>query len=99
KAIQIHGGYGFLEDYAVARHYRDARITQIYEGTSEIQKLVIARELKKYPLYIISPALQTQTGLLAWALHIRPTPLPCIKCLFYVSWLPLQPSDCMHSLT
>ncbi|HLR16669.1 MAG TPA: acyl-CoA dehydrogenase family protein [Alcanivoracaceae bacterium] len=50
KAIQIHGGYGFLEDYAVARHYRDARITQIYEGTSEIQKLVIARELKKYPL-------------------------------------------------
>lgn len=50
KAIQIHGGYGFLEDYAVARHYRDARITQIYEGTSEIQRLVIARELKKYAL-------------------------------------------------
>lgn len=45
KAIQIHGGYGFLEDYPVARHYRDARITQIYEGTSEIQKLVIARHL------------------------------------------------------
>jgi len=50
KAIQIHGGYGFLEDYPVARHYRDARITQIYEGTSEIQRLVIARELKKYAL-------------------------------------------------
>jgi len=45
KAIQVHGGYGYLEDYAVERHYRDARITQIYEGTSEIQKLVIAREL------------------------------------------------------
>lgn len=45
KAIQIHGGYGYLEDYAVERHYRDARITQIYEGTSEIQRLVIAREL------------------------------------------------------
>ena len=45
KAIQIHGGYGFLEDYPVARHYRDARITQIYEGTSEIQKIVIARHL------------------------------------------------------
>ncbi|MDO9234769.1 MAG: acyl-CoA dehydrogenase family protein [Aquabacterium sp.] len=45
KAIQIHGGYGYLEDYAVARHYRDARITQIYEGTSEIQKIVISRHL------------------------------------------------------
>jgi alkylation response protein AidB-like acyl-CoA dehydrogenase len=45
-AIQIHGGYGYLEDYDVERHYRDARITQIYEGTSEIQRLVIARALK-----------------------------------------------------
>ncbi len=46
KAIQIHGGYGYLEDYPVERYYRDARITQIYEGTSEIQRLVIARELQ-----------------------------------------------------
>ncbi len=45
QAIQIHGGYGYLEDYPVARHYRDARITQIYEGTSEIQRMVIARDL------------------------------------------------------
>jgi alkylation response protein AidB-like acyl-CoA dehydrogenase len=45
NAIQIHGGYGYLEDYNVERHYRDARITQIYEGTSEIQRLVIARTL------------------------------------------------------
>jgi alkylation response protein AidB-like acyl-CoA dehydrogenase len=45
KAIQIHGGYGFLEDYPVERHYRDARITQIYEGTSEIQRMLIARGL------------------------------------------------------
>jgi len=45
KAIQIHGGYGYLDDYNVERHYRDARITQIYEGTSEIQRLVIARSL------------------------------------------------------
>jgi hypothetical protein len=47
KAIQVHGGYGYLEDYPVERHYRDARITQIYEGTSEIQRLVIARELMR----------------------------------------------------
>jgi alkylation response protein AidB-like acyl-CoA dehydrogenase len=45
QAIQVHGGYGYLEDYEVERHYRDARITQIYEGTSEIQRLVIARAL------------------------------------------------------
>jgi alkylation response protein AidB-like acyl-CoA dehydrogenase len=45
KAIQIHGGYGYLHDYPVERHYRDARITQIYEGTSEIQRLLIARSL------------------------------------------------------
>jgi alkylation response protein AidB-like acyl-CoA dehydrogenase len=47
QAIQIHGGYGYLEDYDVERHYRDARITQIYEGTSEIQRLVIARALQR----------------------------------------------------
>jgi len=45
QAIQIHGGYGYLEDYRVERYYRDARITQIYEGTSEIQRLLIARTL------------------------------------------------------
>ena len=49
QAIQIHGGYGFLEDYPVARHYRDARITQIYEGTSEVQRMVIARTLGATP--------------------------------------------------
>lgn len=45
EAIQIHGGYGFLSDYIVQKYYRDARITQIYEGTSEIQRLIIARGL------------------------------------------------------
>ena len=45
NAIQIHGGYGYLADYAVERHYRDARITQIYEGTSEVQRMVIARHV------------------------------------------------------
>ena len=48
EAVQIHGGYGFVKEYHVERLMRDAKITQIYEGTSEIQKLVIARELLKY---------------------------------------------------
>ncbi|MBR2187965.1 MAG: acyl-CoA dehydrogenase family protein [Eubacterium sp.] len=42
-ALQIHGGYGFIKDYAIERMYRDARITRIYEGTSEAQKMVISR--------------------------------------------------------
>jgi len=44
-AIQIHGGYGYIKEYEVERYFRDAKITQIYEGTSQIQKLVIAREV------------------------------------------------------
>jgi butyryl-CoA dehydrogenase len=44
-AVQIHGGYGFIKEYPVERYFRDAKITQIYEGTSQIQKLVIARAL------------------------------------------------------
>lgn len=47
EAIQIHGGYGYVREYLVERYLRDSKITQIYEGTSEIQKLVIARELLK----------------------------------------------------
>jgi len=45
KAMQIHGGYGYIKDYPLERFYRDAKITEIYEGTSEIQRLVIAAEL------------------------------------------------------
>jgi alkylation response protein AidB-like acyl-CoA dehydrogenase len=45
QAIQIHGGYGYVKEYAVERFYRDARIMEIYEGSSEIQRLVIARSL------------------------------------------------------
>jgi alkylation response protein AidB-like acyl-CoA dehydrogenase len=45
EAVQVHGGYGYVKEYHVERLMRDAKITQIYEGTSEIQKLVIAREL------------------------------------------------------
>ncbi|MGO9163846.1 MAG: acyl-CoA dehydrogenase [Streptosporangiaceae bacterium] len=43
KAIQVHGGYGYTESYPVERSYRDAKITEIYEGTSEVQRMVIAR--------------------------------------------------------
>jgi alkylation response protein AidB-like acyl-CoA dehydrogenase len=45
QAIQIFGGYGYVTDYPVERLFRDAKVTQIYEGTSEIQRIVIAREL------------------------------------------------------
>ncbi|MDP2365720.1 MAG: acyl-CoA dehydrogenase family protein, partial [Ignavibacteria bacterium] len=44
-AIQIHGGYGYVREYLVERYLRDSKITEIYEGTSEIQKIVIARAL------------------------------------------------------
>ena len=47
KAIQVHGGYGYMLDYPVQRFFRDAKITEIYEGTSEIQRLVIAGHLLK----------------------------------------------------
>jgi len=47
KAIQIHGGYGFTKDYDVERYYRDARVFTIYEGTSEIQRVVISNHLLK----------------------------------------------------
>ena len=46
-ALQIHGGYGYMKDYPLERMMRDAKITQIYEGTSEIHKVVIAREVLK----------------------------------------------------
>jgi len=45
QAIQVHGGYGYVKEYPVERYYRDARVMEIYEGTSEIQRLVIARSL------------------------------------------------------
>ncbi len=45
KALQIHGGYGYIKEFPLERYWRDARITQIYEGTSEIQRLIIARRL------------------------------------------------------
>jgi len=47
QAVQVHGGYGYVKEYAVERYYRDVRVMEIYEGTSEIQRLVIARSLLK----------------------------------------------------
>ena len=47
RALQIHGGYGYTKEYPVERNFRDARITEIYEGTSEIHRLIIAREIFK----------------------------------------------------
>jgi alkylation response protein AidB-like acyl-CoA dehydrogenase len=47
EAVQVHGGYGYVKEFHVERLMRDAKITQIYEGTSEIQKLVIGREILK----------------------------------------------------
>ena len=47
EGVQIHGGYGYINEYAVERLFRDAKITEIYEGTSEIQRVVIAKEILK----------------------------------------------------
>ena len=58
EAVQIHGGYGYVKEYHVERLMRDAKITQIYEGTSEIQRLVISRAVLKGDLY------QPMTGML-----------------------------------
>jgi acyl-CoA dehydrogenase len=48
RAVQIHGGAGYIEEYAVARFYRDVRLLRIYEGTSQIQQTIIARDLIRH---------------------------------------------------
>jgi butyryl-CoA dehydrogenase len=52
KSVQIHGGYGYIKEYPVERHMRDARVTEIYEGTSQIQRLVIAASMLKEPALV-----------------------------------------------
>lgn len=47
EAVQVYGGYGYTKDYPVERLFRDAKVCEIYEGTSEIQKIVISRNLMK----------------------------------------------------
>ncbi|MCG8567913.1 MAG: acyl-CoA dehydrogenase, partial [Desulfobacterales bacterium] len=49
RAVQIHGGYGYSKEYDVERYFRDAKVTEIYEGTSEIQRMVIARHILNQP--------------------------------------------------
>jgi alkylation response protein AidB-like acyl-CoA dehydrogenase len=48
-AVQIHGGYGYSKEYDVERYFRDAKVTEIYEGTSEVQRMVIARSVLSAP--------------------------------------------------
>lgn len=57
EAVQIHGGYGYVKEYHVERLMRDAKITQIYEGTSEVQRIVISRAVLNGELYLPSPVL------------------------------------------
>ena len=45
EAVQVHGGYGYIEEFPVARFYRDAKVLEIGEGTSEVQRLILARDL------------------------------------------------------
>ena len=52
EAVQVHGGYGFVKEYHVERLMRDAKITQIYEGTSEIHRIVISRNVIKGAMYL-----------------------------------------------
>ena len=52
EAVQVHGGYGYVKEYHVERLMRDAKITQIYEGTSEVQRIVLGREVEKDRLYL-----------------------------------------------
>ena len=47
EAVQIHGGYGYIRDYPVERYFRDARVMTLYEGTSEIQRIVVSRGVMK----------------------------------------------------
>jgi alkylation response protein AidB-like acyl-CoA dehydrogenase len=60
EAVQVHGGYGYVKEYHVERMMRDAKITQIYEGTSEIQRIVISRDILKSGPYVemVIPAIE-----------------------------------------
>jgi alkylation response protein AidB-like acyl-CoA dehydrogenase len=55
-AIQVLGGYGYTREFPAERYYRDAKITEIYEGTNEIQRIVIARDLLRHAERSLAPA-------------------------------------------
>ena len=56
EAIQILGGYGYTKEFPAERYYRDAKITEIYEGTSEVQRMVIARNIIQHQERQLAPA-------------------------------------------
>jgi hypothetical protein len=69
EAVQVHGGYGYVKEYHVERLMRDAKITQIYEGTSEVQRIVIGRSVLfelmiQFPIYTLSPKESFRPGVL-----------------------------------
>ena len=47
ESLQLHGGYGYMDEYDISRFYRDAKIVEIYEGSKEIEKLIVAKQLLK----------------------------------------------------
>jgi methylmalonyl-CoA epimerase len=81
KAIQIHGGYGYSREYPVQRYFRDAKITEIYEGTSEIQRLVIARSILRGEKPAPPPAEAEAPETTTPVLELPPTPEEIAKKL------------------
>jgi methylmalonyl-CoA epimerase len=75
KAIQIHGGYGYSREYPVQRYFRDAKITEIYEGTSEIQRMVIARHVLRDDAPAPAAAAAERNG----EIEIRETQTPVLE--------------------
>ena len=62
RVAQLHGGYGYSRDYPIERLYRDARVTRIYEGTSEVQRLLIARDVLREPSQAVAPVASPPAG-------------------------------------
>jgi hypothetical protein len=72
ESLQLHGGYGYIGEYKIERFYRDAKITEIYEGTKEIEKLVIARALLgKYCRLLKTPFTRKLPSFFVIGVHLR----------------------------